>query len=199
MQQNETSFPAELNLDRSLLSNESPTETTQTEPTPGPSNEPRTTPKKGRKPKKKVTQGSKFDFRVCTICQAKVKKIGQHLDKMHPELEDVHRKFLMSFFRTQNARITVFQCVNCPLRLTIYCLRYVCLKTKFEFSPFSRFFKVYRESLIVYIGSLIFLIHRSKIHNISVTIELTAFISHDLPCLFLMIGHAIGTLESTKF
>ena len=118
MQQNETSFPPELNLDLSLLSNESPMDTTQTEPTPGPSNGPRTTPKKGRKPNKKVTQGSKFDFRVCTICQTKVKKIGQHLDKMHPELEDVHRKFLMSFYRTQNARITVFQCVNCPLRLT---------------------------------------------------------------------------------
>ena len=118
MQQNETSFPPEPNLDLSLLSNESPMDTTQTEPTPGPSNGPRTIPKKGRKPNKKVTQGSKFDFRVCTICQTKVKKIGQHLDKMHPELEDVHRKFLMSFYRTHNARITVFQCVNCPLRLT---------------------------------------------------------------------------------
>ena len=62
MQQNETSFPPEFNLDLSLLSNESPMETTQTEPIPGPSNEPRTTPKKGEKPKKKVIQGSKFDF-----------------------------------------------------------------------------------------------------------------------------------------
>ena len=44
MQQNERSFPPELNFDQSLLSNESPMATTQTEPTPGPSNEPRTTP-----------------------------------------------------------------------------------------------------------------------------------------------------------
>ena len=81
----------------------------------------------------------------------------------------------------------------------IYCLTHVRLKAKFEFSPFSPFFNVYRESLIVYIRSLIFLIIRSKIHNISVTRELTAFISHDLPYLFLMFGHAKGTLERTKF
>ena len=72
-------------------------------------------------------------------------------------------------------------------------------ESKIEFSPFSPFFNVYRESLIVYIRSLIFLIIRSKIHNISVTRELTAFISHDLPYLFLMFGHAKGTLERTKF
>ena len=64
----------ELSLDLSVLLNESPMVTTQSEPTPGPSNEPRTTPKKARKPKKKVTQGSKFNFRVRTICQTKVKK-----------------------------------------------------------------------------------------------------------------------------
>ena len=117
MQQIE-SFPPELSLDLSLLSNETPMETTQTEPTPGPSNEPRTTPKKGRKPEKKGTQGSNFDFRVCTICQTKVIKIRQHLDKRHPELKNFHKKILMSFYRTQNIRITGFQCVNCPLRLT---------------------------------------------------------------------------------
>ena len=73
------------------------------------------------------------------------------------------------------------------------------MKAKFEFSPSSPFFNVYRESLIVYIGSLIFLIIRSKIHNISVTRELTAFISHDLPFIFVMVGHAKGTLERTMF
>ena len=61
---------------------------------------------------------SKEAVRDCTICRKKVAKIGQHLDKVHRNLLPEHRKFLMSFYSTKNARGPVSQCVNCPLRMT---------------------------------------------------------------------------------
>ena len=54
----------------------------------------------------------------CTICRKKVAKTEQHLDKVHRNLLPEHRKFLMSFYSTKNARGPVSQCVNCPLRMT---------------------------------------------------------------------------------
>ena len=71
--------------------------------------------KKSKKGRKKLR---KFDLRDCTICRKKVSKIGQHLDKVHRTLSQEHRKFLMSFYSTQNARGQVHQCVNCPWRIT---------------------------------------------------------------------------------
>ena len=61
---------------------------------------------------------SKEAVRDCSICRKKVAKIGQHLDKVHRNLLPEHRKFLMSFYSTKNARSPVSQCVNCPLRMT---------------------------------------------------------------------------------
>ena len=61
---------------------------------------------------------SKEAVRDCTLCRKKVAKIGQHLDKVHRNLLPEHRKFLMLFYSTKNARGPVLQCVNCPLRMT---------------------------------------------------------------------------------
>ena len=61
---------------------------------------------------------SKEAVRDCTICHKKVAKIEQHLDKVHRNLLPEHRKFLMLFYFTKNARGPVSQCVNCPLRMT---------------------------------------------------------------------------------
>ena len=76
---------------------------------------PAPTPKKSEKTQRRPR---KFELRDCTICHKKVSKIGQHLDKVHRTLNQDHRKFLMSFYSTQNARGPVYQCVHCPLRIT---------------------------------------------------------------------------------
>ena len=74
----------------------------------------KTSPKR----KRTVKRSMRDTLRTCTICKKKVSKIGQHLDKVHSSIAPARRKFLMSFYSTQNARSTVYQCVNCPLRLT---------------------------------------------------------------------------------
>ena len=66
----------------------------------------KTSPKRKRTVKRSMSD----TLRTCTI--------GQHLDKVHSSIAPARRKFLMSFYSTQNARSTVYQCVNCPLRLT---------------------------------------------------------------------------------
>ena len=74
--------------------------------------------KTSQKRKRTVKRSMRDTLRTCTICKKKVSKIGQHLDKVHSSIAPARRKFLMSFYSTQNARSTVYQCVNCPLRLT---------------------------------------------------------------------------------
>ena len=74
----------------------------------------KTSPKR----KRTVKRSMRDTLRTCTICKKKVSKIGQRLDKVHSSIAPARRKFLMSFYSTQNARSTVYQCVNCPLRLT---------------------------------------------------------------------------------
>ena len=56
--------------------------------------------------------------RDCAICHKKVLKIGQYLDKVHRNLLSEHRKSLMSFYSTKNARGLVSQCIDCPLSMT---------------------------------------------------------------------------------
>ena len=63
-------------------------------------------------------KSSKEAVRDCAICHKKVLKIGQYLDKVHRNLLSEHRKSLMSFYSTKNARGPVSQCVKCPLRMT---------------------------------------------------------------------------------
>ena len=67
----------------------------------------KTSPKR----KRTVKRSMKDTLRTCTICKKKVSKIGQHLDKVHSSIAPARCKFLMSFYSTQNARSTVYQCV----------------------------------------------------------------------------------------